>query len=132
MFRRSIHEIKHIKTNHVIALCIQGSQAEYEKCFDLARLLYQQAWQASTDDFEACVAAHYMARVQTDFKENLRWNQVSLQLAQTADPKRIQNFLPSIYVNLGFSHEQLGNLHEARQFYDLAASLGLIHEAQLP
>ena len=37
--------------NPVIQLCIQGSRAEFEHRIEDAHLLYQQAWEARTDDY---------------------------------------------------------------------------------
>ncbi|RGC68468.1 hypothetical protein C5N14_13190 [Micromonospora sp. MW-13] len=34
-----------------------------------------------TDDYDACVAAHYLARQQDDPEEILRWNQEALRHA---------------------------------------------------
>ena len=48
--------------NPVIKLCIEGTQAEYRGQPDKAHDLYQQAWNAVRDDYEAAIAAHYLAR----------------------------------------------------------------------
>ena len=37
-------------------LCIAGTQAEYERRLDDARRLYREAWEAVTDDYDACYA----------------------------------------------------------------------------
>ncbi len=50
--------------NPVIKLCAEGTRAEFEGRIEDARTLYMQAWEASKDDYEACVAAHYVARHQ--------------------------------------------------------------------
>ncbi len=50
--------------NAIMKLCVEGMQAERDgKPGDAARL-FGQAWEESTNDFEACVAAHYVARHQ--------------------------------------------------------------------
>ena len=49
-------------TNPVIQLCIAGTRAEFEHRIEDARLLYEQAWDARTDDYDACITAHYVAR----------------------------------------------------------------------
>jgi hypothetical protein len=41
----------------------------------------------------------------------------------------VQAYYPSLYVNMGRSHELLGNMDEARRYYRLAADLGLEHQA---
>jgi hypothetical protein len=60
--------------NPVIKLCIEGTRAEFEGRTDDARILYSQAWEARKDDYDACVAAHYVARFQGTPEDNLRWN----------------------------------------------------------
>ncbi len=116
-------------TNPVINLCIRGSQAEFEGRIEDARSLYLQAWETSRDDYEACVAAHYMARRQDDPARALHWNQIALAHAEAVGDERVQSFFPSLYVNRGHSHEALGNLIEAEYYYKLAADLGLVHSA---
>jgi tetratricopeptide (TPR) repeat protein len=107
--------------NPVVKLCVAGMQAEAEGRFQQARDLFEQAWAASQDDFEACVAAHYLARHQESPAEMLRWNRAALEHARSAGDDRVRGFYPSLYLNLGWSHESLGDREEAGRFYDLAA-----------
>ena len=72
------------------------------------------------DDYEACIAAHYVARHQPSFEENLRWNQESLARAEAVGDERVRDFYPSLLLNLGHSYEILGDAAEARKYYDLA------------
>jgi hypothetical protein len=115
-------------SNPVVQLCLQGSRAEFERRLEAARSLYQQAWEARTDDYDACIAAHYLARFQDGPEESLRWNQLALLHAEAADDERVREFYPSLYLNLGRSHEILGNQAEAKRYYDLAAKLGVTHQ----
>jgi tetratricopeptide (TPR) repeat protein len=114
--------------NPVIKLCIEGTQAEYQGRIDTARSFYQQAWEAVQDDYDACIAAHYVARHQDDPDERLHWNQVALDKANAVADDRIREFYPSLYLNMGQSYEILGKPDEAKQYYDLAAGLGVIHQ----
>ncbi len=57
--------------NPVLKLCVEGTQAEFKGQIEAAKSLYQQAWEAVTDDFDACVAAHYVARFQDDPEQRL-------------------------------------------------------------
>jgi|SRR5215207_4521350 len=107
--------------NPVVRLCAEGMNAEGEGRPDEARRLFQQAWDESTDDFEACVAAHYLARHQETPEETLRWNQESLVRADAVADDRVRSFYPSLYLNLGKAHEELGQLAEARRYYTLAS-----------
>jgi hypothetical protein len=112
----------------VIKLCAEGTQAEFAKCLDDARTLYQQAWDAAQDDYEKCIAAHYVARLQATPMDTLRWNQVALTHAEAVTDDRVQSFFPSLYLNMGYSFELLGNQAEAKHYYELAATLGVVHQ----
>ncbi|HYW13717.1 MAG TPA: hypothetical protein VE871_17275 [Longimicrobium sp.] len=108
--------------NPIVLLCVEGMKAEGAGRHDEARALFTQAWEAHTDAWEACIAAHYLARHQPTPEDTLRWNQVALDRAKDVTDDRADGFYPSLYLNLGHSHEQLGNLAEARFLYDLAAA----------
>lgn len=108
--------------NAVVKFCAEGMRAEAERRPEDARALFMQAWTARTNDYEACVAAHFMARQQDDPNESLRWNQQALACAESVGDDRVREFYPSLYLNLGFSHEVLGNRAEAMQYYALAAA----------
>lgn len=108
--------------NPVVKLCVAGMQAEGQSRLDEAHKLFMQAWAAQQDDLDACIAAHYMARHQKSPAEMLRWNQLALQHADAVNDVRVADFYPSLYLNLGWSHESLGNLTEATHYYTLAAT----------
>jgi tetratricopeptide (TPR) repeat protein len=113
--------------NPVIQLCIQGTQAEFQGQLAQAHALYQQAWQAAQDDYEGCIAAHYLARHQENPQDKLHWNQVALNKANAVQDGRMQQFYPSLFLNMGESYELLGNHEAAQQYYELAAQLGVVH-----
>lgn len=50
--------------NAVVKLCAQGMQAEGAGRRGDARALFEQAWEIAGDDYERCIAAHYLARHQ--------------------------------------------------------------------
>ncbi|MBX3053067.1 MAG: hypothetical protein KF753_16410 [Caldilineaceae bacterium] len=114
--------------NPVIALCMAGSRAELQGRRADAYALYAQAWHVAQDDYEACIAAHYMARGATDPQEVYRWNREALDRAEAVPDQRVQSFYPSLYLNMGHSHELLGEQAEAERFYALAAALGAVHQ----
>lgn len=118
------------ETNPVVQLCIQGARAEFEHRLEDARALYQQAWEAHADDYEACIAAHYVARFQDNPEETLRWNQSALHHAELVNDERVREFFPSLYLCLGRSYEVLGNKIEATKYYQLAAELGFMHQPE--
>jgi len=107
---------------------MDGTRAEFEHRLEDARVLYQQAWDARTDDYDACIAAHYVARFQDTVEESLRWNQLALNHANAVNDERAKDFYPSLYLNLGRSYKLAGNPSEAQRYYDLAAELGVVHQ----
>lgn len=114
--------------NPVIKLCIEGTQAEFQGRMEDAAALFTQAWQIAKDDYEACVAAHYVARFQNNPLETLCWNQTALLHADLVDDERVQSFYPSLYLSLGRSYELMGEQPEAQKYYAMAAALGVTHQ----
>jgi hypothetical protein len=104
-------------TNPIIQLCVQGVEAESANRGDEARTYYEQAWRASTDDVEACIAAHYLARNQTDLEQALWWNQIALARADRVADDRVRPFYASLHLNLGMAYEKLGQVGIARHHY---------------
>ena len=51
-------------TNPVVRLCAESIGAEMAGKVDEAMRLYREAWEARRDDYEACIVAYYLARVQ--------------------------------------------------------------------
>jgi len=115
----------------VIQLCIRGIRAEFEHRTDAACGLYLQAWDLAQDDYQACIAAHYVARFQETPDDTLRWNQEALQRAERVGDDRVQEFFPSLYLSLGHSYEMVGDPAEAKRYYDLAAQRGVLHQAEV-
>ena len=109
-------------SNPVVMLCAKGMKAESEGRNDEARSLFEQAWEASTNDYEACIAAHYVARHQSDPQATFDWNREALRRADAVNDDRIRPFYASLYLNLGHSYELLGNAVEACHHYELAAA----------
>jgi hypothetical protein len=114
--------------NPVVRLCAEGIAAEGQGRHADAAALYREAWAIHSDDYEACIAAHYLAREQETLQDALTWNQAALDHALLVEEDRIAGFLPSLYLNLGWSHEVLGDPVTARTCY-LAGAARL---AELP
>ena len=108
--------------NPIVLLCVSGIQAEQQGRMADAHASYEQAWTNHSSDFEACIAAHYLARTQANEPDRLKWNTEALSRADAADPEQTRGFYPSLLLNLGRSHEVLGDLAEARRLFGLAAA----------
>ena len=108
--------------NPVVKLCAEGMSLEAQGHFAEAAKVFVQAWQLATDDFEASIAAHYVARHQDSSMETLHWNRISLDRANLVSDCRVRGFYPSLYLNMGKAHEDLDHLEEAKHFYKLAES----------
>ena len=108
-------------TNPIIQLCVQGVEAEGAQRFDEARTYFEQAWRASKDDVEACIAAHYIARNRPTAEESLWWNQVALARADKVRDERVRPLYASLHLNLGMAYEKCGQIGIARHHYECAA-----------
>ena len=74
----SVHNIDQV--NPVVSLCAEGIAAEGTPAE--ARRLFELAWAARRDDYDAAVAAHFLARHQPTPEETLRWNTLAVQHAE--------------------------------------------------
>jgi tetratricopeptide (TPR) repeat protein len=110
------------QNNPIIKLCVEGMQAETEGRNSEALALFMQAWEQSTNDYDACIAAHYVARHQKTPQDILHWNQQSLHRAHAVSDGSVQSFYPSLYLNMGKAHEDLGSREEAKKYYELASA----------
>jgi len=87
-------------TNPVVALCAAGMAHDGPP--GDALVFFERAWAERRDDFEACVAAHYLARVQPTAAAVLHWHSVAVQHAEAAtDDRRVDPLRASLYLNLG-------------------------------
>jgi len=107
--------------NKVVQLCVQGMGLEAEGKIELAKEMFQQAWDIAENDFEAFTAAHYLARNQEDPNENLKWNLTALDKALAIENDDMKAHYPSLYLNIARSYENLNLTSEARRYYRLAA-----------
>jgi tetratricopeptide (TPR) repeat protein len=108
--------------NPVVKLCAAGIAAEGQGHKDEAKALFERAWETSQDDYEACIAAHYVARHQETLEAELDWNEEALKCAESVGDERVRGFYPSLYLNFAHSLEKLGRKAEARDYYERAAA----------
>jgi hypothetical protein len=93
-------------TNPVVALCAQGMAVEGTPAD--ARRLFEQAWAARRDDYDAAIAAHFVARHQATAADTLHWNALAVRHAEAVSDGSANELLASLYLNLGDAHAQLG------------------------
>lgn len=106
-------------------LCIQGTQAEFERRLDDARELFARAWDVAADDYDRAIAAHYIAHLEPDVAVAHHWNQVALEHAQKDE--RAAGFMGSLLVSLGGTYERLGDSERAERYFAEAAAHGVEH-----
>ena len=107
--------------NPVVRLCVAGMQAEAAGDPTRASTLFHEAWTTATDDYEACIAAHYLARHQHTPEDVLHWNEECLSRADKVADERVQGFYPSLHLNIAKAHQDLNNDDKATHHYQAAA-----------
>ncbi|RYU94815.1 hypothetical protein [Emticicia agri] len=108
-------------SNRIVQLCAEGMNAEFEGRLEASEKLFKQAWESASDNFEAFIAAHYIARRQNSLTDKLTWNLESFELAKKVEGDAMQKYFPSLCLNVGKSYEDLGQNQEAIQYYQLGA-----------
>ena len=124
-----------METNKVMDLCMEGMATEGAGDIDGAKRLFQAAWDAREDDFDACIAAHYVARHALTVEARVEWNERALKHADAVRDDRVTSFYPSLYLNLATAYEELvqvetdyGDVRRARGYFAKAAE----HADDLP
>jgi rifampin ADP-ribosylating transferase len=108
--------------NPVVQLCLQGMNLEEKGKPEEAKNLFIRAWNESTNDFEKFLAAHYVARHQSDLNDRLKWLDTALRLALKLNDEGINAAFPSLYSNIAKCYEDLGDMDKAKKNYELANS----------
>ena len=104
--------------NPVVALCAAGMAIEGDA--SAARALFEQAWEARRDDYDASIAAHFLARNQPTVETKLHWNALAAQHAEAVTDDRVRELRASLYLNLGDASLAAGNLADAQAAADKA------------
>ena len=104
--------------NPVVQLCAAGMAVEGDASAALA--LFLEAWEARRDDYDASIAAHFVARHQATPEETLHWNALAARHAEAVTVGRANELLGSLYLNLGEAHRAVGNQVEAASAAGLA------------
>src|SRR6476619_1354463 len=97
----------------VVLLCAAGMERDGEP--DEARRLFQQAWDARRNDYDAAIAAHYLARHQLSPHETLRWNSLAVTHAERVADGRTTELFPSLYLNRASSQRTMASQADVRR-----------------
>ena len=112
--------------NPVVQLCAAGMAVDGDPA--AAHSLFLQAWESRRDDFDASIAAHFLARHQPSPEEALHWNRLALHHAEAVTDTRANALFASLHLNLGESYRALGRHSDAMA----SATQGLSSLAFLP
>lgn len=106
--------------NPIVQLCLKGSEAELKKDLDLAKEYYLKAWIESKDNFDQCISAHYLARVQEDKNDIFEWNNKALYHAsKVTNNDEIKDLYPSLLLNMGESYKLINDNNNALKYFKL-------------
>lgn len=87
-----------------------------------AGIVFLQAWNEATNDFEKFIAAYYVARHQKDSSGKLQWLETSLQFALKINDANIKSAFPSLYSNIAKCYEELNDFDNAKRNRELSIS----------
>lgn len=122
-------------SDNVMAQIGRGQELAIAGDAEGARHLFAEVWGAlgvpegTRDPLHIVTLAHYMADVQTDPAEELRWDLRALEAADALTDDRAQRhdaslqvaaFYPSLHLNVAAAHLALGHVPEARFHLDRA------------
>ena len=108
--------------NPTVKLCIEGMNLEGEGRKEDAFVVFRQAWQEATGNYEKFIAAHYVARHQKLIIDKLKWDETSLRLALTIADESVNEAYPSLYLNIAKCREELKDFDTAKKNYQRALS----------
>lgn len=97
--------------NPVAQLCAAGMAIDGDP--SAAHAFFLQAWDSRGDDYDASIAAHFLARHQPSPSDTLHWNRVAAAHAEAVPDTRAKPLLASLYLNLGDSYLALGHAVDA-------------------
>jgi rifampin ADP-ribosylating transferase len=107
--------------NHVVKLCAKGMEMELHQKPEEAKVLFLQAWDEATNDFEKFTSAHYIARHQQTIEDKLKWDKKALEFALKINDDMTSSF-PSLYLNIAKCYEDLKDYDNAIKNYQTASS----------
>jgi len=109
-------------SNKIIQLLLRGMGMEDSGNPEEARLLFDEAWNEATADFEKFIAAYYVARHQRNISERLKWFETALRFALKMNDVAVKSAFPSLYLNIAKCYEVLSDSEKAKKNYELSNS----------
>ena len=94
-------------TNPVVALCAEGMASDGTPVEALR--LFERAWAMRRDDYDAAIAAHFMARHQPTPATRLHWNALAVRHAEAVEDGRAAGLFASLYLNLADAQADAGD-----------------------
>jgi hypothetical protein len=108
--------------NPIVKLCSEAIKAEMEGKKAEALDLCLQAWEKRASNYDSCIVSHYLARYQETIESTFLWNKKALEFGDAVGNESVKGFFPSLYLNLGKSFEDKGEIVEAKNHYELASA----------
>ena len=106
--------------NNIIKLCIQGMNLEEKGKPGAASRIFLQAWNEATDDFEKFTVAYFVARLQKNVPDKLKWLETALQFALKINNDAVKGAFPLLYSNIAKCYEDLNDVDNAKKNHRLA------------
>lgn len=104
----------------IIRLCMMGIGLEEHGKTDEARAAFYKAWNEASDDYEKFIAAYYVARMQADSEDKLKWMQTSVQCALNVNDENVKSAYSTLYAFIATCYEALGDTDNARLNHELS------------
>lgn len=109
--------------NNIIQLCLQGMIMEKSNQLEAACELFHKAWQEATNDFERFYAAYNVSRYKSEPKEQLKWLDTALQLAESMNNTAVNSAYSTVYTQLAKCYEALGHMDKAKTYHELSSAV---------
>lgn len=101
--------------NPIVQLCLQGMAMEEKNEAASAEQIFLHAWGEASSDFEKFLAAYYVARVQVEVANRLKWYETALQHALAANSDSAGSALPSLHDNISRCYAEIGDTENAEK-----------------
>jgi rifampin ADP-ribosylating transferase len=108
--------------NPIVQLCLQGLALEEKGAAEKGEKLFLQAWDQAAPGFEKFISAYFLARVQKNTSEKLKWLETALQMARQINEDSVRSSFPVLFSSIAKCNRKLNRLDEAEKNESAAAS----------